>query len=186
MKTGSREAETVMRRLVGADESLLWSGVPRQGLFLQLRDLWMIPLGLVWGGFAFFWEYRAVQSLRESGGPEAVGMVLFGIPFVLTGLYLVVGRFFHDAWRRRHTWYGLTDKRAIIVSGGMRRKVISLPRAAMVEVTLTRHGDGRGTLVFGRDAPLRMVGGRYIRGPRVPRFERVENAEWLYRQIMGG
>ena len=42
---------------------------------------------------------------------------LFGIPFVLIGIYITIGRFFVDAWRRKGTSYGLTTARVIIRSG---------------------------------------------------------------------
>ncbi len=181
-----RKARDVIRKGLDPNEELLWSGIPRQGVFLQFRDLWMIPLSLLWGSFAFFWEYQAVQRLRQSPDNEAVLMALFGLPFVLVGLYWIFGRFFFDAWRRRHTFYGLTDKRVVIVSGKWRRKVRSLLRENLIEVTLTEQGGGRGTLVFGHDAPLQYQGDSYIRGPRAPRFEQIENARQVYRQIMEG
>ena len=61
-----------MQPLVAADhilsvelrrsEKLLWSGRPRQGVFLTQNDAGMIPFSLMWGGFSFFWEYEAVKS----------------------------------------------------------------------------------------------------------------------------
>jgi hypothetical protein len=42
---------------------LLWSGRPRQGVFLHSRDAGMIPFSLMWGGFSFFWEFKAVSSV---------------------------------------------------------------------------------------------------------------------------
>ncbi len=179
-------AQQVIRKVPGPGEDLRWSGVPKQGLLLRFSDLWMVPFSLAWGGFALFWEFQAIQTYRQGTAPEALPMALFGIPFVLIGLYLIVGRFFFDAYRRKHTFYGLTDRRVIIVSGRLRQKVTSLPRESLLEVTLSEHVGGRGTIVFGRDAPLQLHGGRYIRGPRAPRFELIENAQQVYQQIMSG
>lgn len=39
--------------------------------------------------------------------------------FIPVGLYITIGRFFHDAWRRGHTTYGLTSERVIIASSGL-------------------------------------------------------------------
>jgi hypothetical protein len=59
---------------------------------------------------------------------EAPGIfALWGIPLVLVGLYLIVGRFFVDALQRARTYCALTNERAIIVSGLLGQKVKSLP-----------------------------------------------------------
>ena len=134
-------------RLLGAGESLLWAGVPRQGLLLRPADAYMIPFSLLWGGFAFFWEASVVRG----GAPFF--FALWGIPFVLVGIYLVVGRFFVDARARADTFYGLTNQRAIIVSGIFTRSVTSLNLRTLTDVSLVERTDGSGTLLFGRPHP---------------------------------
>jgi hypothetical protein len=85
-------------------EKLIWSGRPRQGVFLTQRDAGMIPFTLMWGGFSVFWEFKAVSS----GGP--LFFDLWGVPLVLVGLYMIVGRFFSEAMLRSRTYYGLTRR----------------------------------------------------------------------------
>jgi hypothetical protein len=50
--------EHILSAELGRSEKLLWSGRPRQGVFLTSRDASMIPFSLMWGGFSFFWEYK--------------------------------------------------------------------------------------------------------------------------------
>ena len=83
--------EHVLSAELRRSEKLIWSGRPRQGVFLTQRDAGMIPFSLMWGGFSFFWEFKAVSS----GGP--LFFDLWGVPFVLVGLYMIVGRFFYEA-----------------------------------------------------------------------------------------
>jgi len=167
--------ETVIRTKLDDGEQLLWSGQPRQGLLLQPMDAALIPFSLLWGGFAFYWEYEVVTS------HQFWVLQLWGIPFVLLGLYLVVGRFFMDSYLRSQTYYGLTDKRVIIQK---RSAVQSISLADLTSVTLA---DKIGTLVFGtRGLPSPSSAIAYFqptRGPQYPMFHMIPDAKSVYDQI---
>lgn len=139
--TGSIDlaAQQVISGQLGSGERLLWAGSPRPGVTLQTADALLIPISLVWGGFACFWEYEVIKS----GAPLV--MRLFGLPFVAVGLYLILGRFFVDAWRRQSTFYGLTNQRVLIAVGP---QVRSLNLESLGDVTLSERADGSGTILF--------------------------------------
>ncbi len=138
-------------------EQLLWYGRPKQGIRLRAIDALLIPFSLMWCGFAIFWEVTALTM----GAPFF--FALWGIPFVLVGLYFVFGRFLVEAKGREKTYYGVTDERIIIVSGLFSRKVKSLNLRTLSDVSLTEKADGSGTITFG---PTRWPRGSRVRpGP---------------------
>ena len=138
----SREDRFDLQGYLAPGEKLLWSGQPETGLKLRASDTFVIPFSLMWAGFAFFWEY----SVLSTNAP--LFFRLWGVPFVLVGLYMVVGRFFVDAWVRARTVYGVTSQRILILPGDT-RSLTSLSLRTLPEVTVTERPDGSGTISFG-------------------------------------
>ena len=130
---------------LGAGERLVWSGAPRQGIVWRTSDVALVPFSLMWGGFAIFWETMALR-----GAPFF--FALWGLPFVAIGLYLMIGRFFYDAWRRQHTYYGLTNQRAIIATRTPARTLRSYAVASLTNVVLQESGNGTGSILLGPSA----------------------------------
>lgn len=91
-------------------EYILWRGRPGKGKLLNKSDAFLIPFSFLWCGFASYWEWSVLQN--------GIGLfTLFGIPFVCAGVYLVIGRFFHLAWLRKHTYYVITNLKIIRKQG---------------------------------------------------------------------
>ncbi|MGZ2381002.1 PH domain-containing protein [Rhizobium leguminosarum bv. trifolii] len=124
-------------------EKLLWSGRPVQGFRLTPWDLLLVPFSLFWGGFAIFWEMSVMNTV---GTP--VLMRLWGIPFVLIGLYLIAGRFVVDAAVRARTEYDLTDRRVIIRRSGPLPNFSATQLELLPSISLAEDSHGRGTIKF--------------------------------------
>jgi hypothetical protein len=123
-------------------EKILWSGRPAQGLLLTQGDWIMIPFSLFWGGFSIFWVIMAMAS-RDRVFP------LFGLPFVAIGIYLILGRFFFDAWIRRGVVYAVTNKRILISRGGPFASFTTLALEDAARATMQERANGSGTIRFG-------------------------------------
>ena len=145
---------------------------------LRGSDAFMIPFSVFWGGFAVYWEYTAYKS----GAPAF--FLLFGVPFVLVGLYIVVGRFFVDALVRNRTYYGITDDRAIIITEFPSQITKSLSLATLSDITFSTKSDNSGSISLGAQHPMAaMFGGMNWPGMGAyqgPQFDMIENVKSVY------
>lgn len=112
---------------------------------------------------------------------------IFGIPFVLVGLYLIFGRFLVDAKQRKNRYYGITNERIIILSGLFRRKTRSIDIRNITDLTLDEYNNGTGTIRFGSTAPFfSWFSGWNWPGcgfNAAPSLELVSNAKQVYDMI---
>ncbi len=129
------------REYLSGDEYIIWQGRPEKG---HIRS-----------------EERRVgkECVIASGGPFF--FKLWGIPFVLVGLYMIVGRFFVQQYMRGRTRYAITDKRVLQIRGG---KLTCLDRNALPEIQLTVNRDGSGTIAFGNGYSFQPWGQHAFRG----------------------
>jgi Bacterial PH domain len=167
---------------LSSGEHVLWSGQPRQGVVLRGSDAFMIPFSLMWGGFAVFWE----ASVISSNAPAF--FVLWGVPFVLVGVYLIIGRFFAEAKQRARTFYAVTNERILIVSGLFTRKVKSLNLRTLSDLSLSEGKGNRCSISFGGGSPFASMFGGFSGWPGMeahlgPRFDLIENAKAVYETI---
>jgi hypothetical protein len=132
-------------------ERVAWEGQPDPSKHFSPADRFLIPFSLLWAGFMVFWIAAALGAGSEE---EPSGFALFGVPFLLLGLYFVAGRFVYKAWRKRRTFYAVTDRRVLAV---FRRRSQSLVEAAYIDtiptINLQVRADGSGTILFGNPAP---------------------------------
>lgn len=89
-------------------ETIVWQGRPDASIVMVPSRIGGFFFGLVFSGFALFWMVMAAQA----GGV----FWMFGLIHFFTGLGISLGAVFWSAWRRRHTWYTLSDRRAFIAT----------------------------------------------------------------------
>lgn len=125
------------RNLMAPEEHMLWHGKPEPGRIFTGQDVFMIPFSLLWCGFAIFWTVGASSAGGFFG--------LFGIPFVLVGLYMVFGRFIHRAYLQKNSYYVITNKRIYRRRG---KKIDFLSAASMPPYQCVIHKNGCGSIYF--------------------------------------
>jgi hypothetical protein len=110
---------------------------------------------------------------------------LWGIPFVLMGAHMILGRFFLEAWQRARTEYVVTDERIVIRSGLFARQTKSLDLRTLGEFSLTENAKGEGTISFGvSEGSNKFIGLASWPGVEVvPRFDTIADARRVYEII---
>lgn len=124
-------------------EEILWSGQPDKNVIFSKIDIFFIPFSIMWGGFAIFWEV----SVSISNAPFF--FKLWGIPFVLVGLYMIFGRFFYKAYLKAKTYYAVTNKRVIIVLNNKNKFVKSEYIDRLTGINKNQNSMGKGSIRFG-------------------------------------
>jgi len=183
---------------LASGESVLWAGQPNPGVIFHKDDIFAIPFSFLWGGFAIFWE-AGVMGYWGSG-PRAhsapVFMMIWGIPFVLIGQYLIWGRFLYAAWLKKRTHYAVTDRRVLVVQEGWKRQMSSAFLDSLPAISREGRSNGPGTLRFTDAASMFTYAGsnRSSRhrqwagwnpvsvGP-VPAFADIDEIDQVYRLV---
>jgi hypothetical protein len=146
-----RHKEDELEVYLEPGDRLVWYGIPKQGILFSKSDIFLVPFSLLWGGFAILWELLAISS------DAPLIFMLWGIPFVLLGIYMIIGRFIVNALIRKKTLYGFTKKR-IVVKTGLRGNSIRLGdmnNLAGIKMKLTK--DGSGSIIFSFHSKLTEV-----------------------------
>ena len=127
-------------RYLTAGEVVEWEGRPLPGALVGPGDAFAIPFSILWCAFAVFWT---VSAYRGMGNPL---FALWGLPFVVVGLYVVFGRFLVESRRRQNTRYAITNRRVLFWQNG---RLDMLERDSLPALHLRPGREGAGTILFG-------------------------------------
>jgi hypothetical protein len=129
--------------LLDADEKIVWQGRPDDKIALRAGNILLAVFGLIFAGFALLWMIIA----SGSGGY----FWMFGLIHFFVGLGLSFGAIFWGGWRRRHTWYTLSNRRAFIATDlpirGKRLKSFPITANTVLDY---RKGQP-ATIIFGQE-----------------------------------
>jgi hypothetical protein len=172
-------------------EQVLWQGRPTAGLHWRERLGARTVFGLAYAGFALFWIFTA--AVITSRAPTLLNLLfpLAGVPFLLIGLNLAIGKPLREARQRRQTFYTLTDRAAFIATTGPKRldrypldaslrPVLEDGNPGSVWFAETGAGAGRGW--HGRGTARRYTAGGRSSG-RIG-FEAIPDARAVYAQML--
>lgn len=154
MEIADARAREALRGHLRGGEELIWVGRPEPGWRLSPSDRFLIPFGIFWVAFVIVWEVAALIGALASGDGFAWFFPLFGIPFLVVGWYLTIGRFRLRAAQRRRLVYAVTDRRVLAIERGSVDAVRSVFLEGLPGVGMRAGRDGVGTLSFEPIPPM--------------------------------
>ncbi len=148
-KLNAQLAEKLQREL-HADEVLIWTGQPgRSGQTVGI--LFILTFGIVVTSFSAFFMLDTLGFPSAKHLPHSIIQwifALFGLPFLLVGLSLIVMPLFLTR-RIRKTVFAITNHRVIIGRyGGKVPSVYSLKPADLGNIKESCNSDGSGSIYF--------------------------------------
>lgn len=143
----SAMADFVSRELRG--ERILWTGKPRLRAYAWKNGPGPFLFGIPFLAFAIFWTHGAA-TLPPKGPFPNPAFPLFGIPFILVGLAMLLSPLF-AALEGRGTWYVITEKRVVIFCKKWSIEVRSFPALGFLGYERISNARGEGSIVLQRN-----------------------------------
>ena len=141
-------------------ESIYWAGVANPGR-AALTALPAVFFGIFFAGFALFWmsmAFRGTHAMSKSAHNAFTSgfsvFPLFGFPFLLIGLGIVLAPFWAFLKARR-TVYAVTNHRVMVITGSKSRSVKSFTPADIASVEHRERPDGSGDIMLTTNTLIR-------------------------------
>ncbi len=143
-----------------ADERLLWTGKPVKEIRLLPSEKIIMVFGAFWTAFSAFWIAMAYAGTAEMEGDAIMANIfpLFGIPFLLVGLYLMIISPIRAKRKRKNVEYALTDKRVLIFYNNKIQSLQAFKYNEIQNISFGCDADGVGIVTF-LSAFATMIGG---------------------------
>ncbi len=132
-----------VRHELRADETPKWIGYPIPKRYAIQEGLVPCLIGIPFTAFAVVWTLLAMKS-------ESLLSPLFGIPFILIGLYLLANPLL-KYWRALKTVYVITNQRLLILNGVLRPSQKAFAASDLGHLDVERKQDGSGNIIMAEE-----------------------------------
>lgn len=173
------------------DERILWSGKPNHKKVFSKQDVYLVPFSIIWLLGALIWELLAVLSIKENITILELFFPCVGSVFVLFGLYFSFGRLIYKRYKKKNTYYAITDSRVMILVNGKRVKITSILIRDVEQFSKESVSNGKGIIIFNKansntfkilDTGMECLSSHRIADLMI--FYDVENIDYVYKLII--
>lgn len=147
------EVQQQIQRELEPGEHLRWCGRATASR-LARRQIAPALISIPFLAFSIFWTVSALAM----GAPFFFG--LWGLMFIGIGVWLATTPL-RAAASAKSTFYGITDRRVLIIEGTSTRRVRSWRGGEMSTLARAEHADGTGDVIFAREERRGNKGHRY-------------------------
>ena len=134
------------------NETIFWEGHPETGQWFSRSDYILIPLSLLWTYVALYWVFRMTRDTTVAYN------FLFGSLFIVSGLYLVIGRFVMKENSKKQTAYRISSRGITVYEKeGKETKIIPFQEIDTVECIPGRNETGTIWIVRINKKPNKLV-----------------------------
>lgn len=177
-----KELDNELNDFLNEEEKVLWKGQSKTNVHLTALDLFYVPASVLFILFAI--KDFIIDEVD-----------LMGIPFIIFGLYILVGRFFMKYFRKRRILYYVTSKRVIVLDKSRNKILLEKNINSIKHINKNIRRNGVGTLQFGNPTIIQLLGGNtgldvfdkpsiYESGEtRIPVFYDIQDSEYVYKLV---
>ena len=163
-----------LHRELAEGEQVVWESMKLARI--EPKGFAIYLFAIPWTAFALFWMGMAgLFTLGVDSDPFAWVFPLFGLPFVLIGLGMMMAPFL-SFFQRGRVLFAVTNRRVLKLSLGGELTVVSVPASKITESVRRESADGTGTIDLSLSTEVENYGGRRGRKLDMGRVERVFDA----------
>ncbi len=181
------KVDNYLERELEPGEEVLWRSKPVHVKYLVMTSFGIYLFAIPWTAFSIFWMAGAAGMLGgfENAGSGPAGYFwAFGLPFFFIGIAMLSAPYW--VYRKiRNTYYVITDRRAIILTGGSKRiNVESFGADKLSDFQKTYGPTGSGKIEFSRTVTYDSDGDRNVKHKGFYGIEDVNEVEALLKRIV--
>jgi hypothetical protein len=130
-----------------AGERIEWCGKPYQGIFFEKEDIVRLIPNIVFSSLFVFIFLRFFLNIISFLG--IVVFIILSTLVTFSAISMLAGKLIIGPWRRRKTFYAVTNQRIIIISGIENRNIKSIRLNGLKEINVSYRKNGKGIIRFG-------------------------------------